>query len=212
MTDASAPGALMHRRRCRTPAGRCRSCRPCPVACAHSAAWLPLAGEALHHHLRVLVDQNAHGIVFPYGPRPAIVLIAGRRPGPALRQRWIRQAALTASTTFLALLLMVVCDRGRRCRCRAAAACLLRWCLPGARPPGTFARRCAATTPSAIMSQRMMPPKMFTKMPSTSSVIHESEPRSRAACRRRRPRPGSSPAHRRWATTSMVAMARRRRR
>ena len=77
------------------------------------------------------------------------------------------------------------------------------WCLPGGRPAAPSARPPSPRrrTPSAIVSQRMMPPKMLTRMPFTfgSAVMILNAAVTFSLARRRRRRRGSSPARRRRA-------------
>ncbi|EDP66521.1 malate dehydrogenase [alpha proteobacterium BAL199] len=98
------------------------------------------AGEALADDLRVLVDENRH-----------------------------QAASFTALTIFSAASPRLSADTiGRP---ESARICLpSSTFVPSRRTTSGTCRltsRAAATTPSAITSQRMIPPKMLTRMPST---------------------------------------------
>src|SRR5690606_13071534 len=104
-----------------------------------------LTGKALADHLGVLVDQNAHV------------------------ESSLGAYLLTAATTFLAA--SVRLSAGIRLRPLWASSSLpfstlvpSRRTTTGTLTPTSFT---AAMMPSAIMSQRTMPPKMLTRMPST---------------------------------------------
>src|SRR5690606_37135244 len=149
-----------------------------------------LAGEALHDHLRVLVDQNGHclevleilvGCRLPGRASPACAAPlrggpppgSGGRPGftPVPRTARADQAAAAAATAFLAPSLMS--SAGVMARPDSASSFLPASTLvPSSRTTtGTLTSTSltAAMMPSAIMSQRTMPPKMLTKIALTLS-------------------------------------------
>src|SRR6202171_1493790 len=98
-----------------------------------------LAGEALADDLGVLVDQERHRQ--PFTPFTIFCAASSRSSAEVTLRLDVAMISLPSST-------LVPSSRTTSGTCRPTSLT-------------------AATTPSAMMSQRMMPPKMLTRMPFT---------------------------------------------
>src|SRR5690349_9408312 len=98
-----------------------------------------LAGDALRHHLRVLVDEDAH--FFPF-------------------------TAATARSPASAMLFAAMIGRPESARIFLPRSSLVPF-MRTTSGTESLTSRAADTTPAAIVSHFMMPPKMLTRMPFT---------------------------------------------
>src|SRR5690606_15619432 len=120
------------------------------------------AGEALDDDLGVLVDQNAHfGWILECEKRPSSAPSGHLLPASGEKGGWRQAACLTASTAFFAPSLMS--SAGMMARPEFFSSSLPASTLVPSRrtTTGTLTPTSltAAMMPSAIMSQRTMPPK-----------------------------------------------------
>src|SRR5579859_1743571 len=106
-----------------------------------------LARDALSHHLRILADQNAHVAAVP--------------------------CALTAATIFCAASAMLSAEMmgsPDALSSRLPTSSLVPF-IRTTRGTPSFTSLAAAITPSAIVSHRMMPPNMLTRIPLTAGFF-----------------------------------------